>query len=54
MNAIVKAQITDTGLVGVENLSEAEFFEQGRCLAQYEHGLQWAIGDWYNNIPWGG
>lgn len=47
------AKITETGLVGIENLAEKEFFDQGRKLAKMEHGLQWAIGDWYNNIPRG-
>jgi hypothetical protein len=24
--------------------------EAGRFLAKIEHGMQWAIGDWYNGI----
>ena len=54
MNAIVKkAQVTDVGIQGLDTLSEQEFFAVGEQLSHIEHGLQWAIGDWYNNIPWG-
>lgn len=53
MNELTKVEITKTGLVGVERLSETEFWEQGRRLSRMEKGLQWAIGDWYNSIPWG-
>lgn len=53
MNTLATIEITKTGLVGIETLSETEFFDEGRKLAKMEKGLQWAIGDWYNNIPWG-
>jgi len=45
--------ITDIGLPDISGLDEATFFELGHRLVQAEHGLQWAIGDWYNAIPWG-
>jgi len=45
--------VTDTGLVLPAEYTEEQFFEAGRWLAKIEHGMQWAIGDWYNAIPWG-
>ncbi len=45
--------LTDTGLNLPANCTEEQFFEAGRFLARIEHGMQWAIGDWYNAIPWG-
>jgi len=45
--------ITEVGLVGADDLDEADFFEAGRVIVKAEHGLQWAIGDWYNLIKWG-
>lgn len=44
--------LTNTGLNLPENYTEEQFFEAGRFLANIEHGMQWAIGDWYNAIPW--
>ena len=46
-------EITSTGIDGLETVEELVFFEYGHKLAEAEHGLQWAIGDWYNAIPWG-
>lgn len=43
--------LTNAGLNLPEQYTEAEFFEAGRFLANIEHGLQWAVGDWYNAIP---
>lgn len=45
--------LTNTGLNLPENFTEDEFFEAGRFLSSIERGMQWAIGDWYNAIPWG-
>ena len=45
--------LTDTGLNLPANCSEDEFFEVGHLLSTIVHGTQWAIGDWYNAIPWG-
>lgn len=45
--------LTNTGLIIPENCTEEEFFEAGRFLSRIEQGMQWAIGDWYNAIPWG-
>jgi hypothetical protein len=45
--------IKENGLVLPVDYTEEEFFEVGRCLAIVEQGTQWAIGDWYNSIPWG-
>lgn len=45
--------LTNTGLVLPDNCTEEEFFEAGRFLSRIEQGMQWAIGDWYNAIPWG-
>ena len=45
--------LTNTGLQLPEHFTEDEFFEAGRFLARVEQGMQWAIGDWYNAIPWG-
>ena len=53
-NEIAKSQIvTDVGLNIPEDCTEEQFFEAGKTLANIEHGTQWAIGDWYNRIPWG-
>ena len=46
-------EVTDTGVTGLDKVSEDTFFECGKQLAKINHGLQWAIGDWYNNIPAG-
>lgn len=45
--------VTDTGLILPAEYTEDQFFEAGRWLAKIEHGMQWAVGDWYNAIPWG-
>lgn len=45
--------ITNTGLQMPDNFTEDQFFEAGRFLSRIEQGMQWAIGDWYNAIPWG-
>lgn len=45
--------LTNTGLMLPEDCTEEEFFEAGRFLSRIEQGMQWAIGDWYNAIPWG-
>ena len=45
--------LTNTGLQLPEHFTEDEFFEAGRFLSRVEQGMQWAIGDWYNAIPWG-
>lgn len=45
--------VTDVGISGLDSLNEQQFFELGDHLSNIEHGLQWAIGDWYNAIPWG-
>jgi hypothetical protein len=45
--------LTNTGLNLPADCSEEEFFEAGRFLSNIERGMQWAIGDWYNAIPWG-
>jgi hypothetical protein len=45
--------LTNTGLRLPEHYTEDEFFAAGRFLASIERGSQWAIGDWYNAIPWG-
>lgn len=46
-------RITEIGLPSLDWMDEATFFELGHRLVNAEHGLQWAIGDWYNAIPWG-
>jgi len=57
MNELEKKQvnmaISEVGLSGLDGIDEATFFDIGHKLVQAEHGLQWAIGDWYNAIPWG-
>jgi hypothetical protein len=45
--------LTNTGLMLPDNCTEEDFFEAGRFLSRIEQGMQWAIGDWYNAIPWG-
>lgn len=45
--------ITNTGLKLPEHFTEEQFFEAGKFLSRIEQGMQWAIGDWYNAIPWG-
>lgn len=45
--------ITNTGLQIPEHFTEEEFFAAGQFLSRIEQGMQWAIGDWYNAIPWG-
>ena len=42
--------LTETGLNLPEAFTEDQFFEAGKFLARIEHGMQWAIGDWYNQI----
>jgi hypothetical protein len=46
-------RITEIGMSGLDGMDEATFFDMGHKLVQAEHGLQWAIGDWYNAIPAG-
>ena len=53
MAQFIAEAIKENGLVLPVNFTEEEFFEAGRCLAKIEQGMQWAIGDWYNSIPWG-
>ncbi len=53
MAQFIAESIKENGLVLPVNFTEEEFFEAGRCLAKIEQGMQWAIGDWYNSIPWG-
>jgi len=53
MAQFIAEAIKENGLVLPVNFTEEEFFEAGRCLAKIEQGMQWAIGDWYNAIPWG-
>ena len=45
--------LTNTGLQLPEHFTEDEFFAAGQFLSRVEQGMQWAIGDWYNAIPWG-
>lgn len=45
--------VTETGINFPAEITEDEFFAAGKTLAKIEHGMQWAIGDWYNAIPWG-
>ena len=47
--------VTTHGLRLPEDFTEDEFFEVGRFLAKavIEEEMQWAIGDWFNAIPWG-
>ncbi len=45
--------MTNTGLQLPEHFTEEEFFAAGQFLSRIERGMQWAIGDWYNAIPWG-
>lgn len=45
--------LTDHGLNLPKDITETEFFEVGTLLGNIEKGMQWAIGDWYNNIPQG-
>lgn len=45
--------MTTTGLRLPEHFTEEEFFAAGQFLSRVEKGTQWAIGDWYNAIPWG-
>ncbi len=45
--------MTNTGLQLPEHFTEEEFFAAGKFLSRVEQGMQWAIGDWYNAIPWG-
>lgn len=45
--------LTDTGLHLPAVYTEDEFFAAGQFLSKIERGTQWAIGDWYNAIPWG-
>ncbi len=53
MAQFIAESIKENGLVLPVNFTEEEFFEAGRCLAKIEQGMRWAIGDWYNSIPWG-
>ena len=46
-------QVTDRGMVFPDNMTEKQFFDAGHQLSEIEKGMQWAIGDWYNAIPWG-
>lgn len=51
MTELMTNVLTNTGLNLPEHFTEGEFFEAGQFLANIEHGLQWAVGDWYNAIP---
>lgn len=54
MNALSKnVDITEVGINGLGDLTENQFFKVGERLSSIDKGLQWAIGDWYNAIPWG-
>ena len=54
MNAMIeKIEVTGVGIQGLDQLNEDDFFAVGKRLSAIEHGLQWAIGDWYNAIPTG-
>lgn len=60
MNAIMKnsntdigEMVTDHGMTFPKGMTEDQFFAVGRKLSEFEQGMQWAIGDWYNAIPWG-
>ena len=46
-------QVTDRGMLFPDNMTEKQFFDAGHQLSEIEKGTQWAIGDWYNHIPWG-
>lgn len=52
-NILPEVHLTEVGLTGLDGVDEATFFEIGVDLVRSEHGLQWAIGDWYNAIPAG-
>lgn len=45
--------LTNVGLNLPDQFTEDEFFEAGKLLSRIDQGMQWAIGDWYNAIPWG-
>ena len=44
---------SETGLEITGEPTEDEWTELGTKLARADKSLQWIIGDWYNNIPWG-
>jgi len=46
-------RILGIGLPDLDGMDEAEFFDIGHQLVDVGVGLQWAVGDWYNAIPWG-
>lgn len=56
MNNLMKNDIgemvTDHGMTFPKNMTEDQFFAIGRKLSEFEQGMQWAIGDWYNAIKW--
>jgi len=45
--------VTETGIRFTKSITREEHREVGLTLGRIEHGLQWAIGDWYNAIRWG-
>ena len=45
--------VTNTGLNLPEDCTHEQHHQVGIALAKIEHGMQWAIGDWYNRIAWG-
>lgn len=49
----MNTDVTEIGIKNLDRCNEEEFFAVGQTLARIEHGMQWAIGDWYNAIPWG-
>lgn len=42
--------LTETGLNLPDKYTDEQFREAGVFLGRIEHGMQWAIGDWYNSI----
>jgi len=44
---------TPTGLVVEGDAPEQEWEDFGAALARADKALQWLIGDWYNQVPWG-
>ena len=44
---------SETGLEITGEPTEDDWTEMGTKLARADKSLQWIIGDWYNNIPWG-
>ena len=44
---------TETGLEVHGTPSEQEWQDMGIALGRADKALQWLIGDWYNQVPWG-